>query len=359
VTFNANASAINVEIPPQSVPFSIAQLGGFMSGTVYASASAHTVPWPPPCALCVLGPSGLTLDDTGSGSFTVTDSGTTPNAAGIVVDSTASPAAYINGSGSITAPSIGVVGGYGLKNSGTFSPTPTTGVNPVTDPLGYLSPPTPGNDGDIPSTTYSSTTAPAGTVLQTNAFGSVSLGGNADVAIPPGNYSSISVIGGANLILEPGTYFIAGPLSVSGTSGASVTESGGVLLYFTCSSGGMLTACASGGQSGGSLSLAGTGDVNLAPEATGPYAGLTVFYDRNNDAGITLSGTPTGSFSGTVYAKDSALSMNGTGQTMSSMIIVNSATISGNGTIGVNYNASQNITPPGIPYLCSNTANNC
>ncbi len=77
VTFNgtstATASAINVEMPPQSVPFTLAQLGGFTSGTVEASASAVIEPGTAPCALCVLGPSGLTLNDTGSGSFNVSD----------------------------------------------------------------------------------------------------------------------------------------------------------------------------------------------------------------------------------------------------------------------------------------------
>jgi hypothetical protein len=82
-------------------------------------------------------------------------------------------------------------------------------------------------------------------------------------------------------------------------------------------------------------------------------------YDRNDDAGMSASGTPGLTFSGTVYAKDAALALNGTGGTISSMIIVNSAAVSGTGSITVNYDASQNIAPPGAPYLCSTTANNC
>jgi hypothetical protein len=41
------------------------------------------------------------------------------------------------------------------------------------------------------------------------------------------------------------------------------------------------------------------------------------------------------------------------------MIIVNSASISGNGSIAVNYDKSDNATLQGTPYLCSTTANNC
>jgi hypothetical protein len=159
--------------------------------------------------------------------------------------------------------------------------------------------------------------------------------------------------------METGTYFITGPFTVGGTGGASITQSAGVMMYFTCSSGGQVTACASPGQSGGSLSLGGTGSITLAPQTTGPYANMTIFYDRNNNAPLSLSGTPGLSIQGTIYAKDSALNMNGTGTTLGSLIIVNSATISGTGTLGVNYDASQNFRPPGSPYLCSTTANNC
>jgi hypothetical protein len=38
---------------------------------------------------------------------------------------------------------------------------------------------------------------------------------------------------------------------------------------------------------------------------------------------------------------------------------VSSASINGNGNLTVNYDATQNIRPPGVPYLCSTTANNC
>lgn len=359
VSFNgpstATATAINVVLPPQSVPFGVARLGGFTSGTVEASASAVIVPGTAPCALCVLGTSGLTLDDTGSGTFTVGGTGGGANA-GIVVNSPGTPAAEINGSGTIAASQIDVTGTYLVKNSGIFQPTPTIGTTPVPDPLGGLSPPTPASS-TIPSQTYSSNSV--GGTLPSGTYGSISIGGSGSVTIPPGTYSNISVTGSATLTLESGTYFITGAFTVGGTGTASVIEDGGVLLYFTCSSGGQITACASGGQAGGSLGLSGTGDMALAPMTTGPYANLTVFYDRNDDAPMTLSGTPGLAFSGTVYAKSSALALNGTGTTLSSLIIVQSATISGTGSIGVSYDPSENATVPGAPYLCSTTANNC
>jgi hypothetical protein len=360
VTFNgdstSDSSAISVVFPPQSVPFTVAQIGGFTTGTVEASAEAVLEPGVSPCALCVLGPSGLTLDDTGTGTFNVTDSAGSDNA-GIIVNSTAAPAAYINGSGTISAPAIGVVGGYKVKNAGTFDPTPTTGVNPVGDPLGAVPDPTPAST-TIPAASYSCTSA-CGTLTPAGAYGNISLGGGGSLTLQPGNYSSISVIGSSVLTLLPGTYFITGAFTVGGTGGASVNESSGVMLYFTCSSGNQLAACTSPGQAGGSLALSGTGNMTLSPMTSGPYANLTVFYDRNDNSPLSLSGTPGLAFSGTIYAKDSALSINGTGSTLQSMIIVNSATISGTGTLAVNYDATANAAPPGSPYLCSTTANNC
>ena len=358
VTFSPGARVISVELPPQSVPFTVARLGGFTSGTVEASATAVITPGISPCALCVLSPSGTSLLDSGNGTFQVTDGPGSGNA-GITVDSnttTGNGALYDNGSGTIIAPEIGVVGSYSQKHAATVQPTPTTGVQPVPDPLGALPPPTPVTN-NIPSASYSCNsncgTLPSGT------YGNVSLTGGATLDIPPGNYNNISVGGNALLTLETGTYFINGAFSVGGTGGASVQESAGVLLYFTCGTATQLSACASGGAAGGSLSLTGTGSMTLAPQTTGTYANLTVFYDRNNNAPMSLSGTPGMELSGTIYAKDAPLSLNGTGTTIESLIIVNTATINGNGTLGVNYTASQNVAPPGVPYLCSTTANNC
>jgi hypothetical protein len=358
ITFNGTASAINVVLPPQPVPFSVARLGGFTSGAVEAQATAVIQPGTAPCALCLLGTAGLTLNDIGGGSFTVTD---TSGNAGITANSTGTPDATINSNnGTITAPQINLVGTYSEKKPGEFTPTPTTGVSPVPDPLGNVPVPTPATTA-IPTATYSCTSACG--LLPSGTYGNISLGGNGSLTIPPGTYSGISVIGGATLTLETGNYFITGPFTVGGTGGASVQEAGGVMLYFTCSSGSppTIAACAAGGQAGGSLSLGGTGELDLQPQSTGPYAGLTVFYDRNNNAGMTLNGTPNLTVEGTIYAKDSALSLSGTPQptTINSLIIVSSAQINGNGNLTVNYNATQNIAPPGVPYLCSTTANNC
>ena len=48
-----------------------------------------------------------------------------------------------NGSGSITAASIGVHGTSTDHGPGAITPTPVTGIVPAADPLSYLTPPGP------------------------------------------------------------------------------------------------------------------------------------------------------------------------------------------------------------------------
>lgn len=375
VTFNgtstATATAISVELPPQPVPFTVARLGGFVSGSVGASATAVTVPGTSPCALCVLGTSATApmLELNGSGAFTVTDAGS--EAAGITDNSQGDPltgvpaAEIIGGSGTITAPAIDLVG----TAQGTgFHPTPVTGVSPVPDPLGDLAAPTPTSD-TIPSACGQIN---SGNVNLGSTCGSLNIGGNAVVTIGPGNYSSISVGGSATLNLDPGMYFITGAFTVDGSSDTSdppivngFDKTSGVLLYFTCGSTTEVTPCASSGQAGGSLSLTGKASMTLTsytPSPPNSYTGLSIFYDRNNDSSITQNGTGELAVSGTIYAKSADLSLDGTGTTaapLNSLIIVNSATISGTAGVSVNYDASQNATVSGTPYLCSTAANNC
>ena len=361
VTFNGASSAISVVLPPQLVRYAFAQAGALRGTTIETSATAMATVGTSPCAICVLGPSGLTFSDTGSGTFTVTD--TDGGSAGILVDSNASPALKITGSGSLTAPTIGVVGSTGVTGSGTFSPAPATGVQPVSDPLAYLSPPPSGTTVQAATYTCSGSSCspnpiPAGT------YSDISVTGGASVTIPPGTYNSISV-GQGGLVLESGIYVITGQFSVPNTS--SVTEianggSTGVLLYFTCSSssgGTTQTAACSSGETGGSLSLTGSPTVDLSPMTSGPYAGVTVFYDRNNSSATQITGGGGIQLSGTFYAKSSALTMNGSGGAISSMVVVGSVTISGGGSLAVDYSSSENAQLPGVPYLCSVQAGNC
>jgi hypothetical protein len=138
-----------------------------------------------------------------------------------------------------------------------------------------------------------------------------------------------------------------------------------VLLYFTCGSGTTPAACASGGQTGGALDLAasGTTTLDLSPETTGAFAGLTVYYDRHDTAALGMKLSGGSSFSGSIYAASSKFTVTASGSTstLDSMIDVGSMDLasSGGAELDVVYDSSQNVTPAGLPELCSLTAGNC
>ena len=362
ITFNAASTVVNVALPPQMVRYTFGRVGGLLGTTIALSAAAMSTTGTGACVLCLLGPSGTTLSVTGNGSFTVTNDS---SSAGIAVDSNSTAAGSITGSGTIQAngtgsPQINVVGGTQVTGSGSFSPTPHTGASSTPDPLGGLA--TPSVAGTpIPTGAYSCTGSTCPSIPTPNPYGSISVTGSGGVTIPPGTYSRISLTGNGNITFEPGSYVMTGPFSVTGngTIGDAGGSSSGVFLYFTCSSGSVVQACASAGQGGGSISLTGNGAVDLSPESSGTYAGLTMFYDRNNTSPTDITGNGGLELSGTVYAKSSTLNTTGNGGEISSMIIVRAANVTGNASIAIDYNASTNISLPGSSYLCSIQAGNC
>src|SRR5262249_45311720 len=123
--------------------------------------------------------------------------------------------------------------------------------------------------------------------------------------INPGVYNGINAKG--DLTLNPGIYVITGSFQ---TSSAARVRGSGVTLYFACPK---LTApywqsCNTSGQSGGTLSLGGSGGFTLAAPTSGTYTGMLVFYDRNNTADVTMTGSSSYSTSGTIYCARCAMS---------------------------------------------------
>src|SRR2546430_1822082 len=95
------------------------------------------------CGLCVLAPSGVALNLGASGN-------TTLSGANVVVDSSDSSAVKVSGSGSLVAPSVGVVGGVTSSGGGTVQNL-TTRIAPMGDPLALLAPPDLVRPSSVPS----------------------------------------------------------------------------------------------------------------------------------------------------------------------------------------------------------------
>jgi hypothetical protein len=119
-------------------------------------------------------------------------------------------------------------------------------------------------------------------------------------------------------------YINGGGISMSGPSSIS---GNGVFIYDT---------------GGGKINLSGTGNISLNPMSSGTYAGLTVFQDRSNTTGATMSGGSNISNTGTFYFPSATLTLSGTTgvSNVGAQVIAKNLTFSGTSGIKVVYGSS-------------------
>jgi hypothetical protein len=171
----------------------------------------------------------------------------------------------------LKAKSIGIVGNPGYS-AGTFTPPPTGGMVPVSDPLAYLTPPATG--ACLPShVAY---------VAATNA------------TLSPGNYCASSTgapaitVATTGVTFSPGTYilngegFATGGLSINAFSTNAAVTGTGVTFYM---------------YNGASFSISGPGSIITAngitltaPGPSGQYPGILFYQDRADNGSATLGG---------------------------------------------------------------------
>lgn len=241
----------------------------------------------------------IILDPTASGALSVTGHSVLTENAPIAVDSSSPTALQASGNAQVTAKSILVVGGVQRTGNAALNPTPTTGSAATADPLASLAAP-------------AATTPP----------GSVNLSGQSSLTINPGIYTQISVSGNAQLTLNPGIYVIAGGgLTVTGN--ATVIGTSGVLIYNAGNN------YPNPGGSYGSITLSGNAYVMLTAQATGPYAGISIFQARDNAQPMTLSGGALFGSRGVLYLPVAALVLSGNSN-LSAPLVVGRLSLSGN-----------------------------
>ncbi|MDE3105880.1 MAG: Tad domain-containing protein [Acidobacteriota bacterium] len=189
------------------------------------------------------------------------------------------------GNASLTAKSIGVGGSYSSTKNVTVSPTPVSGIAPVSDPLAYLAAPS-----------YNSSSCV--TMPSTNP-------------LTPGCYNGISLGGNSSLTLSSGTYIINGNFSISGK--ASITGTGVTLVLL------------------GSTSIVGTGVVDLTAPTSGTYSGILFYQPSTNTNSITLVGNSGSTIEGVQYAPSADVSFTGnSGSTIYTDFVANSLSLVGN-----------------------------
>ena len=76
------------------------------------------------------------------------------------------------------------------------------------------------------------------------------------------------------------------------------------------------------------------------PPDSGPYQGVSVFFDRDNDNKLTMSGSSKNAFAGTVYLKSGVLDLSGPSElstAMGSRLVVGALKKSGDSVINVSF----------------------
>jgi len=182
------------------------------------------------------------------------------------------------GNATISALSVGVVGGISGTSNIKTTQGVTTGDSPLADPYAGVSyPPYSGCD----QSNFSATTT---------------------ATLQPGVYcGGMALNAGANITLSPGVYYLdQGSLSVNGRATLTGT---GVTLVFTSSSGSnYATAAVNGG-----------GTVNLTAPTSGPTAGIVIFGDRNMPTGTSFEfgGGSSQALTGAIYVPKGAVTFAG------------------------------------------------
>lgn len=245
------------------------------------------------------------LSLTGNGKITVLDGD-------IMVDSNASKAVTLTGNGSLTADNIRVVGGYSTTGNGSLNGEVKTGVTAMSDPLVNLPPPSVSNN-----------------------LGTVSLTGNQSATLNPGYYpGGISLTGNGSLTLNPGVYNLGGAgLQITGNG--SVTANG-VMIYLS---------------GGAGVSLTGNGSVTITPPSSGTYQGVSIYQDRANTTADSLTGNGNLHLDGVIYLPAAQVTLTGNGDTIGSELIANTAKLTGNGNVNINYGEGAKPPTASSPYL--------
>jgi Putative Tad-like Flp pilus-assembly len=239
-----------------------------------------------------LGSSGIVINASNGANLTATSCGIVGNGNLSVV-----------GGAQIHAQTIAVAGTSTINNGGSTSPTPVTGIPPVSNPLAYLTPPTYGSCINPPN---------GGNGSYANG---VTLGPTGGGVIC---YNYLNIANGAtNITLNPGTYVINGNFTLGG--GVSVTGTG-VTFYFP--------------NSGDTINIANGVTVNLSAPTSGNLSGILFWQSSADTSTVSLEGGANSNLEGVIYAPTAPLLVeNGTGTNTYVDTIVQSLTIDGGATL--------------------------
>jgi hypothetical protein len=249
------------------------------------------------------------LDATAPSALSGSGSSSINSGCGVVVDSSSTTAMLLSGSATITAPTIGVVGGY---TGAGYTPTPKTGVIGATDPLAYVAAPT------VASCAHTS--------LSLSNPGTSS----SYYQLYAGTYCGGITISNGYTNFNAGTYVLAGGGLTA--NGGPVMTGTGITFYNTTGTGGYQA-----------ITLTGNTTSNFSAPTSGPLVGILFFQDRSipsSAAGSTVSGSSTSTFDGAAYFPTTTLTYSGSSSLNGYAIVVaDKVVLSGSAKLGSNYSS--------------------
>ncbi len=308
-----NGATVTVNNPPQNGPFTspgyvqvairqptptyFMSLLGFDSVPIYAQATAGDAQ---PATGCI-----YLMASSGTGLSIQGDYNIDAGGCGIYVNSSSADALSVTGSGGlIDAPYLNVVGG---SNGQTTQPTAqTTGVTPISDPLGNITGPGPG-------------TGCTATSAATSLTGNFSAAGGAVCFTNPVSLS--------NATLGPGTYVFENGVSVSG----NVTIQSGTLDIYN-----------------GSLNQASNSMLNITAPTSGALNGIAILQPATNTSQLQVQfGSNNETLDGYIYAPSATVYLHDNGGGLTAGGIIAASLVVKSSTVHIpNYNAAHPATTP-------------
>jgi len=249
------------------------------------------------------------MDPTAPNALSGSGSSSIQSGCGVMVDSSSTTAMTLSGSATITAPTIGVVGGY----TGTgYTPTPKTTVIAASDPLAYVQAPT------------------VGSCAHTNFSLSNPGTSSSYFQVYAGTYCGGITVSNGFTNFNAGTYVLAGGGLTS--QGGPLMTGTGITFYNTTGTGGYKP-----------INLSGNATANFSAPTSGPLTGILFFQDRSipgSAAGSTVSGNSTSTFDGALYFPTTTLTYSGSSSVNGyNIVVADKLSLSGNSTLGTNYSS--------------------
>ncbi|HUY28671.1 MAG TPA: pilus assembly protein TadG-related protein [Candidatus Binataceae bacterium] len=253
------------------------------------------------------------LDPSQSGALTANGNDKITSQCGVLVDSSSTSALIANGHVTIAASAIGVVGNALTNGNVSLTPTPITGIVPVSDPLASVPQPF------------------VGSCTHSNFI----LNGNQSVQMSPGVYcGGIIFNGNSKANFAPGVYVLRGGGMI--VNGRCTLNGSGVTFFNTTGTGGYRPIIMNGNVT-----------ATLSAPTSGPLKGILFFQDRaiGNGAGSIINGGADANFSGALYFPTTSLTYNGGGNAAYSIIVSKDLTVNGNVSMNADYSSLQGGSP--------------